>query len=278
METPNLHHRRYTFLKALRYGPVPFWQSLHEVWQTRNPDRQQIFDAERFRIWLASWRITDRWFIDDAIIPTLNEWERELSFWLANRGDAPHTIEEWEQNPDLGNARLDPQYRWFYYAGGGDKVPPFEPAGSEGLPRGVGPINADDVVLRGTNEQRLRVAASVKIEGEPVKGWLSRYFNRVQSSFPGVRRRGPHHDAWVRHKCYLRKLAEPNPNLVRDAEWTALLWSRRFTPTDIARAWRHPPNGQLPRQYPELRKWGQPDKMVLMAARRFAASIDLTMK
>jgi hypothetical protein len=275
INTPNLHQRRYLFLCALRYGPVPFWQSLHqEVWRTRDPSRKRVLDSDRFQFWLNKWGIVDRWFIEDAIIPTLEEWERELRFFAANRGSCIPTVEECAQNPNLGNARLDPRYRWFYYAHPADDVPPFAPAGAAGMPRCLGPLNADDVALRGNDDQRERIRETVTYEdGGPFNEMLPRFFQRIESDFPEVRRRGVHYKEFVDYKRYLRALARANQNIVRDAEWAAVIWAGRATPMEIARACARPeapPVWRLPR-------YGNRDKLVSMAVRRFANSIGLTL-
>ena len=101
---------------------------------------------------------------------------------------------------------------------------------------------------------------------ESLNDMLPRFFERIERDYHEVRRRGSHHAAWVEHKRYLRALAETNRNLVLHAEWTALVWVDVPT-SEIARRWRHP---RLPR-------WGQPDKLVAMAVRRFADSIGLTL-
>lgn len=271
---PNLHQRRYTFLMALRYGPIPFWQSLNAVWMSGNSDR--------LKLWLGEWGIIDRWLITDAIIPTLGEWERELQLWLApwkaermDSSDGAALQRDWNQNPDLSNARLDPEYRWFYYNGGeafeggpiGDEIRPFAPAGAAGLPRCSTPLNDADIMLRGSADQQQQLRAVARFEGGSFDQMLPRFFLRIESELPGVRRRGAHHKEWVDHKRYMRSLAEANQNMVRHAEWTALVWARMATPKEIARRW----------QNPRLRRWGQPEKLVSMAVRRFADSIELTL-
>jgi len=242
VKTSNLHQRRYTFLCALRYGSIPFWQSLNEdVWKSRGVER-----LDRLPVWLAHWGIVNDWLVDDAIIPTLKEWDKD---------------------PSLGNARLEPGYRWFFYRPPGDGISPFLLAdGTAALPRVCGPLNADDVMRRGSAEQRQQVREVVRFEGGSLNDMLPRFFERIERDYHEVRRRGSHHAAWVEHKRYLRALAETNRNLVLHAEWTALVWVDVPT-SEIARRWRHP---RLPR-------WGQPDKLVSMAVRRFADSIGLTL-
>ena len=240
MNPPNLHQRRYTFLCALRYGPIPFWQDLNQAWRTDDPDRLEYC--------IARWGIVDEWFISDAIVPT---------------------IQQWDKDPDLQNACLDPGYRWFFYAHPGDEVLPFEPAGTAGLPHFSGPLNDSDVMRLGSFEDQQKLHELAEFEGGPYSEMLKRFFKRIESEFPQVRRRGAHHKDWVEHKRYMRALAwnkESPQHLLLHAEWTALMWAG-ITPMEIAKRWRKPRLSKMN---------GQPEKRVSMAVRRFADSIGLT--
>lgn len=231
---------RYLFVVALRARCPYLFRSLNELWKKGSILDRDAPGVSPLDKWFEQMEIVDGWLIDYVVA----------------------TIQLWEGDPDGGNAKLDPDFRWFAVPEDAirddEELPPFLLIPVDRYPRYGGPPGLSRL---GSELQKLSIddlEGLLEMIGDA--GWfesLEQYQKRVTDE---ARQCILAHVQRLRIRMYGRDNAES----FKHAQWAALAFSG-MAYAEIA---LHELAGTSNRD---------PESTVRKAVVRFAKSVDLTL-